>query len=237
MERQAVVLLVNPGDQAPYTYDGRAFVRNQSTTMRMPKEDYSYLHNKINPTLWENLRNDTCTIKDLDQERIKEVVRMGVFAQRLPESAISSSISNVLKKLGLLIGDKLTNAAVILFCKDEHKQFLQSNIQLARFKGTTKSEFINNKKYRANAFDLYDKAMNFLVTSLPVAARIVAGNASRVETPAIPYQVLREALINALVHRDYSNAGGSISVAVYDDRVNITNIGSLPNGVEIKKLT
>jgi ATP-dependent DNA helicase RecG len=136
-----------------------------------------------------------------------------------------------------MVGDKLTNAAVVLFCKDERKQFMQSNIQLARFKGTTKNEFLNNKKYRANAFDLYDKAMDFLVFCLPVAARIVAGNPSRVETPAIPYAVLREALINALVHRDYSNAGGSISVAVYDDRVNITNIGSLPRGVEIRKLS
>jgi ATP-dependent DNA helicase RecG len=186
-EKQAIVLLINPGDKAPYTYDGRSFMRSQSTTLRMPKEDYSYLHSKSNPTLWESLRNDTCTIKDLDHERIKEVVRMGVFAQRLPESAVSATIANILKKLDLLVGEKLTNAAVILFCKNENKQFLQSNIQLARFKGITKSEFINSKKYRANAFDLYDKAMNFLVTTLPVAARIVAGHTSRVETPAIPY--------------------------------------------------
>ena len=236
-ERHVIGLLVNPGDDTPYTYDGRPFMRNQSTTMRMPKEDYAYLHNKNKPTLWEGLINHACTIKDLDHERIKEVVRMGVFEKRLPESAMGATVPNTLKKLNLMVNDKLTNAAVILFCKNESKQFMQSNIQLARFKGTTKSEFLNNKKYRANAFDLYDKAMDFLVFSLPIAARIVAGNPVRVETPAIPYTVLREALINALVHRDYSNAGASISVAVYDDRINISNVGSLPRGVELSKLS
>src|SRR5437870_2262636 len=52
-DRQAIVLLVNPGEKAPYTYDGRAFIRNQSTTMRMTKEEYVYLHNRNHPTLWE----------------------------------------------------------------------------------------------------------------------------------------------------------------------------------------
>lgn len=236
-KHQAIVLSVNPDDRAPYTYDGRPYMRNQSTTMRMPKEEYTYLYNKNNPGLWESLANNTCTIKDLDHSRIKEVVRTGVFEQRLPEEAMTATILSNLKKLNLMIGDKLTNAAVVLFCKDEYKQFLQSSIQLARFKGTTKSEFLNNKKYRANAFDLYDKAMDFLAFCLPVAARIEPGKSSRVETPAIPYSVLREALMNALAHRDYSNSGGNISVAVYDDRVNISNVGALPKGVELSKLS
>lgn len=236
-DRKAIVFIVNPGEKKPYTYDGRAFTRNQSTTMRMPKEEYAYLYNKNNPTLWEDLPNNKCKLSDLDRARIKEVVRMGVFEKRLPEEAMQASIPEVLKKLGLIEGDKLTNAAVILFCKNEDKQLMQSNIKLARFKGTDKSEFLDNKMFKANAFDLYDKAMNFLHFVLPVAARIDEGNPIRVETPAIPYKVLREAIINALVHRDYSHAGGSIAVAVYDDRVNISNTGALPTGVRLGQLS
>jgi ATP-dependent DNA helicase RecG len=88
-----------------------------------------------------------------------------------------------------------------------------------------------------NAFDLYDKAMDFLDFCLPVSARIEPGNPIRVEEPAIPYSVLREALANALIHRDYSYTGGSIAVAVYDDRVNISNTGHLPKGVLLKELS
>ena len=140
----------------------------QSTTMRMPKEDYSYVHSKSNPTLWESLNNDTCTIKDLDHERIKEIVRMGVFAQRLPESAISAPIATILQKLDLLAGDQLTNAAVTLFGKDEHKQFIQSNIQLARFKGITQKRIHQYQEVPERMRLICTiRAMNFLVTTLP----------------------------------------------------------------------
>ena len=61
--------------------------------------------------------------------------------------------------------------------------------------------------------------MDFLHFHLPVAAHIEPGKSARVETPAIPYNVLREAVTNALVHRDYSHAGGSMEIARYDDRV------------------
>ena len=104
-------------------------------------------------------------------------------------------------------------------------------------KGTTKKEFLDNKLYKGNAFDLFEKAEDFLTFCLPVAARIENGNSSRVETPAIPYSVTREAITNALVHRDYSHPGGSMSVAVYDDRVNISNTGSLPLGVQVSELS
>jgi|ERR1700733_1569564 len=236
-DKKVVVFMVRPGEKGPYTYDGRAFIRHQSTTTRMTKEEYAHLYNKHNPTNWESLPNDFCKISDLDRERIKEVVRTGVFEKRLPESAMQESVQEALKKLGLIKNDKLTNAAVILFCKKEDKQFFQSNIKLARFKGVDKSEFLNSKWFKGNAFDLYEKAMDFLAFALPVAARIEKGNPDRIETPAIPYKVLREALINALIHRDYSDSGGSIAVAVYDDRVNISNTGGLPSKIRIFQLS
>ena len=235
--RQVIVFRVNPGEDAPYTYDGRPFVRNQSTTMRMAKEEYMYIHHQHNPTLWENLTSSKCTLKDLDRNRIQEVVRMAVGWRRLPETAIKASISDILKKLELVADEKLTNAAVILFCKSEEKEFMQSNLKLARFQGTDKTKFLDIKMFRANAFDLYDKAMDFLTFNLPVAAWIEPGNPIRVEEPAIPYNVLREAVTNALIHRDYSHAGGSLDIAIYDDRVNISNIGALPKGVLLSQLS
>jgi len=235
--KQAIVLLVEPGKKAPYTYDGRPYIRNQSTTLRMPKEYYLGLHHTMNPTIFEGLTNNNCTIEDLDQERIRAVVRMAVFKGRLPEDFITKSIPDILDELSLTISDKPTNAAVILFCKDQRKQFNQSNLQLARWKGIDDSEFLNMKLYKANAFDLYDKAEEFLVSTLPLAARIVPGQSERVETPAIPYSVLREALVNAFIHRDYFHPGTSTSVSIYDDRVAISNPGFLPEGVNVELLS
>jgi len=232
-----VVMAVKAGSKAPYAYDGRSFMRNQSTTIRMPKDEYIHLYNKNNPTLWESLASDKCAIKDLDHTRIKSVVRKAVAEKRLPEDVLDATIQDILEKLNLLVDDKLTNAAIILFCKNEDKQFMQSSIKLARFRGTDKSVFLDTKEYRGNAFDLYDKADSFLAFALPLVAHIEQGNRYRVETPAIPYSVLREALINALAHRDYSYAGGSIDIAIYDDRVEIANNGDLPQGVDVQLLT
>jgi len=236
-DKNVIILTVQPGDKAPYSYDGRFFTRSQSTTMRMTREEYGYIYNQNNMTLWETLTNNDCTLKDLDEDRIKEIVHTAVFEKRLPTTALTASIPDILTKLKLLVDGKLTNAAVVLFCKNEDKQFMQSQVKLARFKGIDKKEFLDTKLYVGNAFDLYDKTMDYLTFCLPVAARIEQGNPIRVETPTIPYSVLREAITNALIHRDYSFPGGSIAVAIYDDRVNIMNMGALPKGIEISKLS
>lgn len=235
-EKKVIVLSVNPGSRAPYMYDGRSFFRVQSTTSRMTHEQYEYLYHKKNPHRWESFTNNSCTINDLDKIRIKDVVKLGIVHKRIPADALKLSVSDILKKFKLIVDDKLTNAAVVLFCKKEAKQFMQSNLKLARFDGIDKTVFYDQKYFVGNAFDLCDKAMDFLHFHLPVGARIEPGKLARVETPAIPYNVLREAVVNALVHRDYSHAGGSMSVARYDDRVAITNIGSLPEGVSLNKL-
>ena len=72
---------------------------------------------------------------------------------------------------------------------------------------------------------------------MPIAGRIEEGSPLRVDTPAIPFKVLREALINALCHRDYSLRGGSIDIAIYDDRVEITNAGTLPPDIKVSELS
>ena len=235
-DRHVLVFDVEPDHRAPYTYDGRAYVRQQSTTTLMPKDEYIALHYHNNPSQWEVLTNKR-TLMDLDYNRIREVIRRAVQERRLPESAVGAKIPDILQKLGLYSDGKLTNAALVLFGKKEEAVPLQCNVRLARFAGTDKRVFLDMKDFRANAFDLFDRAMQFLHFNLPVAAYIDPKTPVRVEVPAIPYVVLREAITNALIHRDYSNSGSSIFVAVYDDRVNITNIGALPRGVTLKQLS
>ena len=238
-QRSIIVLLATEGNKAPYVYDGRPFIRSQSTTQKMSQEKYiNLLHNRSSSLVaWDRLTTNNCVPKDLDTNRIKQVVDMAVSEKRLPREALRASIGEILKKFELTVGERLTNAAVILFCKKEAKQFMQSNIRLARFKGTTKSEFIDEKTIRGNAFDLFEQAMTFLSNYLPIGARIEEGNPFRVTTPAIPHKVLREAVVNALCHKDYSLQGGSLWIAVYDDRVEIDSSGRLPSSIKLDELT
>ena len=76
----------------------------------------------------------------------------------------------------------------------------------------------------------------FLRRHLPVAGRFESGVLERIDEPLFPPLALREALVNALCHRDYSIAGGAISVAIYDDRLEISSTGLLPFGLTVADL-
>jgi ATP-dependent DNA helicase RecG len=114
--------------------------------------------------------------------------------------------------------------------------FPQFQLRLARFKGKTREEFLDNRQYSGNAFGLLLRAERFLLDWLPIASKIVPGQLARTDTPALPLEAVREALANAIAHRDYSSASGAVSVALYDDRLEIISPGELHFGLTPEKL-
>lgn len=116
--------------------------------------------------------------------------------------------------------------------------FPQCLLKLARFRGLDKSEFLDNRQEYGHAFELLIRGQRFLRDHLPIAGRIVPGLFEREDDPLYPPEALREALANALCHRDYAAGGGSISIAIYDDRLEVGSVGPLPFGQtpgELKK--
>ena len=237
--KYVIALTVKEGKNKPYSYDDRPYLRKQSTTQTMRRDEYAQLiqeNQRLSPG-WDSLLTNNCTLNDLDKNRISEVVHTAVAEGRMASMAARANFKEILKKFGLIVDEKLTNAAVLLFCKKEEKQFIQSTLKMARFKGTDKREFLDHKSVQGNLFDLYEEAMKFFRSYLPVAGRFEAGNPFRIDTPAIPYKVLREALVNALCHRDYSMRSGSTYIAFYDDRVEIVSAGKLPPGITVSALS
>jgi ATP-dependent DNA helicase RecG len=99
-----------------------------------------------------------------------------------------------------------------------------------------KTEFLDNRQVYGHGFELLDEAMLFLQRHLPVAGKIQPGVLERIDIPLFPLDALREALVNALCHRDYSRTGGAVSIAVYDDRLEIWSDGTLPFGLTVEDL-
>jgi ATP-dependent DNA helicase RecG len=144
-----------------------------------------------------------------------------------------------LRGFGLLGRDgQVLRAAVVLFIKRELvlPEFSQCQLRLARFRGVDKSEFLDSKQLHGNAFDLLQAAQRFLVENLPVAGRVRAGLFEREDDPLYPPAALREALANAFCHRDYAIGGGSVGIAIFDDRVEITSSGSLHFDLTVEAL-
>ena len=102
---------------------------------------------------------------------------------------------------------------------------------MAKFRGTDRTEFLDNRQFHGNAFALLLLADKFLRENLPVAGRVAPGLFEREDDPLYPPVALREALANAFCHRDYSIGGGSVAVAIYDDRLEVTSSGGLHFGL------
>lgn len=234
---QVVVLETASSEPAlPFTYDGRPYQRVGTTTSVMPQERYQrlLLERAHSTHRWENTLSDM-DVADLDEEEVLRTVRVGIAAGRLPEST-SSLATDILDRLGLRVGCQLVNAAVVLFGKRFLPDYPQCELRMARFRGTTKSEFLDQRQVHGHAIQLLGEAVQFLGRHLPVAGRIKPGVFERIDEPLFPSLALREALVNAFCHRDYSHAGGAVSLAVYDDRLEIWSDGTLPLGLRIADL-
>jgi ATP-dependent DNA helicase RecG len=224
-------------ESRPYALNGRPYQRVSSTTSIMPQETYQRLLNERahSRMRWENQLTEGYELSHLDHEEILRTVRLGVAAGRLPEST-GSNISDILDRLGLLKEGRLNRAAVVLFGIRFIPDYPQCQLRMARFRGVDKSEFLDQRQIDGHAFSLLEEAMLFLRRHLPVAGRIVPGLFEREDEPLFPLEALREALVNAFCHRDYAIVGGAVSLAIFDDRLEIWSDGTLPFGLKAEDL-
>ena len=211
----------------PYTYHKCPYYRIESVTKEMPRDMFVERLKAARPHdfAWENQTAESVTLDDMDEERIRNAVRLGIAGGRINASAEGATVETLLGKLKLLNNGKPTNAAVMLFGKntDDYPQLL---LRMACFKGNDKNEFLDNKQEMGNFFDLLDAGTAFCFRNLRLAGKIVGMR--REEQLEIPAEALREALINALCHREYDNPRASVSLAIYYDRIEIVNPGHFP---------
>ncbi len=232
--RAVVALSVPLGRDRPYTFDGRAYVRQGPTTSTMPQDLYArLLEERSHPNRrWETQPAYRTTIADLDHAEITRTVDESIRRGRMDEPGTRDP-EDLLVGLELIHNGELLNAAVPLFARTGRllPYYPQCLLRMARFRGISTDEFEDEAQIHGNAFQLFTRAQAFLRRHLPVAARVVPSLFERVDDPLYPMEALREALANALCHRDYSVGGGSVSLAIYDDRLEISSTGALPFGL------
>ena len=219
----------------PFVYKGRAYHRIESVTSVMPQEKYNLLLLQRGGKYgWEAIINENLKIESLDADTIRGAVRMGVESGRLPETTLIEELPLILEKFNLSSSDgELKNAAAVLFGKNL-SDYPQCLLRMARFKGTNKDEFIDNQRVHGNIFELLDAAMAFFFKHLSLSGKIE--KLYREEELTIPYKALRESCINSFSHRLYHKPGSSVSIAIYDDRVEVTNSGAFPEDMTLERL-
>lgn len=212
---------------APYTYHGSPYYKVESTTKLMPRNMFEerLRANKPNYYAWERQSADDITIDDMDEKLIRGAIRLGVEKNRMPATALTEPLSDVLRKLELMNDGVPNNAAAALF-STKLRGYTQMQLRLARFRGINKIEFIDNQRVEGNFFQLLDAGMAFFLKHLNMSGKIVGFR--REENMEVPAEALREALTNSLCHRQFEKYNLTPSIAIYDDRIEIENPGVLP---------
>lgn len=125
---------------------------------------------------------------------------------------------------------------MLFFGKDPQRFFVQSEVRCARFKGEEiSSTYLNMRVLRGRIDQVIEEAGRFIDETVQKAAWVAPGKMQREEHREYPLDALREAVINAVCHRDYA-ASGNVQIRFFDNRLQIWNPGKLPDGITVDLL-
>jgi ATP-dependent DNA helicase RecG len=145
-----------------------------------------------------------------------------------------TSVPDFLRSLNVADETRVKNAGVLFFAKDIYKHIHHAETTLVAFKGTDRLHIYDRRDVRDDLLTQFNEAIAFLKKHLNIRTEIKG--LDRKDIYEIPLEVLREAVVNALMHRDYSVRGTQVFVEVHDDRVEIVNPGGLPKGLSVREL-
>jgi ATP-dependent DNA helicase RecG len=228
---------VPPGPDRPYVFGGAVFVRKgASTVLANAPALRAIVAKSAEPTTrWERrpavgLDIDGVNLALLDETVRRAQDRRGYVFDK-PKDPLAT-----LAQLALLQTGQLTNAADVLFGNKVALRHPQTRMRAVCYATDRADDFLDEQLYEGPAFKLLESGMAFLRRHVSIAAEFHEGQVPRESKPRYPFNALREALVNALVHRDYAAFSGSVSVSIYPERIEFWNTGKLPQGISPRDL-
>jgi ATP-dependent DNA helicase RecG len=229
-----VVVHVPKGDLRPYrTVRGDFFVRSSSGRRRASRQELLRLFQEVESLHYDETPVAKASLIDLDTPAFQRFFERA-YGYTLPDEQLTPTMQNM-RLIALYQGQLTPTVAGILCFGREPQQFLPTAlVNTARIAGDQlANEPLDVKVIDGTLFDMLEDAMRFLTIHLPVPHRIVGLEPER--RPAVPEAALRELLVNAIVHRDYT-IPAPIRVLLFDDRLEIHTPGRLPNTVTIESI-
>ena len=142
-------------------------------------------------------------------------------------------VKQVLRQVGLLVDNRVTVASILLFGRNPQQFLPQAVLRCGRFKGTDAVHFLDMDAVQGNVIEQVERAMAFVKRNICMGVEI--RGLQREDVWEYPLDGLREALINAVCHRDYASTA-NVQIRIFDDRLEIWNPGVLPDGMTVADL-
>jgi len=195
----------------------------------MAMQEIAQIHFHSVGMSWDKLRD--ATIDNVDFEKVKGYIKKANGTGRRKVQA-NEDVFEVVEKLELIKEGKPTWAAILLFGKETNRFLSQAVIHCGRFKEET--VVIDDRMIEGTIIDQVEETMDFIRKNINVKF-VMTGKPARKEIWDYPLEALRESLINAVCHRDYTIPSNT-EVRIYDDKLIVWSPGGLPFGITIEDL-
>ncbi|MCK5851631.1 putative DNA binding domain-containing protein [bacterium] len=237
-EKTVIVIEVPAGKDIPYAYNNNIYIRETNQTLKADVETIRdmVMRRQIEPERWERRFSIADLDIDLSEEEIKLAVKDAIKVGKITFRD-SNNLIKVLEDFSSIKYGEVTNAGDVLFGINTALRYPQVRIRAAAFP-TDKADdtFRDIKSFEGPLVSVLHKLENFIVQNTPTIARFDSNSMKRSNEPLYPQSIVREGLVNALVHRDYSSFSGNVSVFVFPKRLEIQNSGGFPDGVTVEGL-
>jgi len=215
----------------PVSVKGRCFRRVGNSNRIMPMQEIAQMHFHSTGMSWDKLPARDAMIEDIDIEKVKRYIKKANETGRRKIEDDEKPLQ-VLEKLELIKEGQPTWAAILLFRKDIKRFLSQAAIHCGRFKEET--IIIDDRMIEGTIIEQVDEAMDFIRKNINVRF-VMTGKPAREQIWDYPLEALRETVINAVCHRDYTIPSNT-EVRIYDDKLIVWSPGGLPFGITIEDL-
>jgi len=218
----------------PVALNGKYYQRVGSTNQELKGPSLTQFLLAQSGNRWDDQPEPRATLSDLDRTTLQRFQRLA--AQRLPAIQgeplkTEADFLALLEKLDLTEGKVLKRAAILLFGKNPQAYYYESYLKIGLF--ASDAELLSDDQIKGNLFQQVDGSLEVLRLKYLVP-KIYYDGVIRKEKAEYPETALREAIINALIHRDY--AGTVLQISVYDDKMILWNEGGLPPTLSVEDL-
>lgn len=217
---------------SPVNCKGEYFYRSGSTNQMLKGAALDRFLLRKHGRAWDSAPLPGLKAADLDTEALKTFRRLALKSQRLKESVLEEPDQTLLEKLHLVEGRYLTRAAALMFHPTPERFFTGASVKIGYFESDANLRY--QDEVQGDLITQVNSTIEILTTKY-LRAWITYQGLQRIETWPMPMAALREAVLNAVAHKDYGS-GIPIQISVYPDKLMIWNPGELPPDWTLEKL-
>ncbi len=216
----------------PISYRGEYYVRSGSTTQSLKGAALDKFLLRKQGRHWDAVPVPHVAVKDLDRKALAFFRRQAARSKRVAPEVLQERDPALIEKLHLIEGKYLKRAAVLLFHPDPERFVSGAFVKIGLFEND--ADLRHQDEIHGDLFSQVNQTIEVLRLKY-LKAWITYEGLQRIETYPVPEPALREAVLNAIVHKDYA-AAIPVQISVYPDKLMIWNPGQLPPDWTVKKL-